>query len=502
MSRILAGNGNGNGAGGLLPQPKKRPAPPSPGAPSLEAGESRVTFQTRDGLELRGAPVRTTRHRIVFEVFNPPAIPQLSEVSPKLQIILQGRAIYSGLAVVSNVVDAGDKIVCEATLDEAQWTDWNHILALQQEGQITREFTSFLKDWQKFYAVSPEFKIIIADMQTFLYDLRLWLEQVELGIRALPAGQQKKFEQQVMEEAGRLFVSAFDILHEKLEDVSRKISDDLRPAHRLFAQRQLHALTLGSPFARRAYEKPLGYAGDYEMVNMIALNPYQGKSMFDKIVNLWFLSQWPSQAHRNRLTYLKERLEGETCRVRRDQRKARIFNFACGPAIEVQRFLADIQFSEQAELTLADFNQETLDYVARAIGKIKAQLSLGTSVRFQRKSVYQMLKENPAKSAGKPEYDFIYCAGLFDYLPDITCRQLVEVFYGWLAPGGLLAVTNVMDNKPFRHMLEFVLDWYLIYRNVEQGAGIIPGSIPEDARSVKMDSTGVNIFIEVRKPSE
>ena len=224
--------------------------------------------------------------------------------------------------------------------------------------------------------------------------------------------------------------------------------------------------------------------------------------MFDKIVNLWFLSQWPSRAHRNRLLYLKERLEDETRRTLRNHQKARIYNFACGPAIEVQRFLADFQFNEEAELTLADFNQETLDHVTRAVRKIKDRLSLGTSVKFQRKSVYQILKENQTRPDTRPEYDFIYCAGLFDYLPDTTCRQLMEVFYGWLAPGGLLVVTNVMDNRPFRHMLEFVLDWYLIYRNVEQGAGVIPESIPKEARNIKIDSTGVNIFIEVRKPLE
>jgi extracellular factor (EF) 3-hydroxypalmitic acid methyl ester biosynthesis protein len=59
-----------------------------------------------------------------------------------------------------------------------------------------------------------------------------------------------------------------------------------------------------------------------------------------------------------------------------------------------------------------------------------------------------------------------------------------------------------MDNKPFRHMLEFVLDWYLIYRNVEQGARIVPDSIPGEARNITIDPTGVNIFIEVRKPRE
>jgi len=504
MSKLLEGNGNGNGNGGkgLLEQPKKQAAQPSALASAAEARESRVTFQTRDGLKLHGTPARVTRHQAVFELYNPAAMPRLSEALDQFQIILQGRTVYSGRAVVRNVVDAGAKIVCEATLDEAQWTDLNLVLALRKDGQMAREFKAFLKDWQKFYKVSPEFKIVIADMQTFLQDLRLWLERVELGIQALPAGERKEFEPETVKKVGALFVPAFDALHERLEAISQKIEEDLRPAHRIFAQRQLHPLMLCAPFAQRAYEKPLGYAGDYEMVNMIALNPYQGESLFARVVNFWFLSQWPSQAHRNRLAYLKELLEGETCRVSGSRRKARIFNFACGPAVEVQRFLADFQFTERAELTLADFNQETLDHTARAIRSLKERLSLETTVHFQRKSVYQILKENQTGPGGKPEYDFIYCAGLFDYLPDVTCRQLMGIFYGWLAPGGLLAVTNVVDNKPFRHMLEFVLDWYLIYRNAEQGAALVPESIPEEASAIKIEPSGVNLFIEVRKPRE
>lgn len=502
MNKLLEGNGNGNGNGakGLLEQPKKQAAQPFTGASAVEARESQVTFQTRDGLKLHGAPARFTRHQAVFELYSPAAVPRLSEALAQFQITLQGQAVYSGRAVVRNVMDAGTKIVCEAALEEAHWKNLN--LALRKDGQIGREFKSFLKDWQKFYKVSPEFKIVVADMQTLLQDLRLWLERVELGIQSLPAGERKEFEQETAKTAGALFVPAFDALHERLEAISRKVDEDLRPAHRIFAQRQLHPLMLCSPFAQRAYEKPLGYAGDYEMVNMIALNPLQGESLFAKVVNLWFLSQWPSQAHRNRLTYLKELLEGETCRVSSGGRKARVFNFACGPAIEVQRFLAEFQFTERAELTLADFNQETLDHAARAVRSIKERLSLETAIHFQKKSVYQILKENQAGAAGKPEYDFIYCAGLFDYLPGITCKQLMQIFYDWLAPGGLLAVTNVVDNKPFRHMLEFVLDWYLIYRNAEQGASLIPASIPEEARAVKIDPSGVNTFIEARKPRE
>jgi len=99
------------------------------------------------------------------------------------------------------------------------------------------------------------------------------------------------------------------------------------------------------------------------------------------------------------------------------------------------------------------------------------------------------------------KYDLVYCAGLFDYLPDRTCRQLMSIFYDWLAPGGLVAATNVDDCKPFRHMLEFVLDWHLIYRNTQKGAALLPDRAPADSRITKRDPTTVNLFLEARKPN-
>jgi len=116
MSKVPDGNGsaNGNGANGLLPPAKKRTAPPTASA----TGESGVTFQTRDGVELRGTLVRAARHRVVFEVENPAVTLRLSEALPVFQIVLQGQQVYSGRAVVRSLVDAGSKIVGEATLDE------------------------------------------------------------------------------------------------------------------------------------------------------------------------------------------------------------------------------------------------------------------------------------------------------------------------------------------------------------------------------------------------
>src|SRR5262249_19557617 len=154
-------------------------------------------------------------------------------------------------------------------------------------------FRDFIQHWQTVYKVLPEFKVVLADMQTFLSDLRLWLDQVELQIRSAPAGDRTQMERDTVQEVGDAMVPAFDALHERLEHLSATIPEELRPTHQSLSKRQLHPLTMCSPFAYRTYTKPLGYAGDYEMVNMIARDPFEGGSLFAKVVNLWFLSQWP-----------------------------------------------------------------------------------------------------------------------------------------------------------------------------------------------------------------
>ena len=51
-------------------------------------------------------------------------------------------------------------------------------------------------------------------------------------------------------------------------------------------------------------------------------------------------------------------------------------------------------------------------------------------------------------------------------------------------------------------MLEFVLDWHLIYRERRTGRTGRSERIPEEARALKSTPPGVNIFIEVRKPAK
>jgi extracellular factor (EF) 3-hydroxypalmitic acid methyl ester biosynthesis protein len=284
--------------------------------------------------------------------------------------------------------------------------------------------------------------------------------------------------------------------------VSERVDEEARPAHRAYARRQLHPLVLCSPFVYRTVQKPLGYAGDYEMVNMILRESLEGGSLFAKIVNMCFLNNPPAQAHRNRIKHLKQRLVEETRRAARAGRVAKVFNLGCGPAKEVQDFLSEEEISNRADLTLLDFNDETLRHVERLLTDRKSQSCRTTPIKLLKKSVHQLLKE---AERGQDEmrpgtYDFIYCAGLFDYMSDRICKRLMNIFYDLLAPGGLLLATNVDACKPFRQSMEYLMEWHLNCRNGPQLKALEPEAAAPNSCSIKADATGVNVFIEVRKP--
>jgi len=288
---------------------------------------------------------------------------------------------------------------------------------------------------------------------------------------------------------------------EKFEAVANELEPDLRPAHRTYMKRQIHPLVLCSPFLYRSYQKPLGYAGDYEIVSMMMRDPFEGASMFAKLVNRIFLNTSPVLAHQSRIVYLSGHLGAEARRVALKGEGLRVYNLGCGPAREISQFLTEQDLSNRAQFTLLDFNDETLAYATRTLGEARTRAHRASAIQIIKKSVHQILKDS-GKAGTAPKYDLVYCAGLFDYLSDQVCKRLMNYFYDLLTPGGLLIGTNVSTANPSRNWMEYVLDWHLIYRNTAQFAALAPDRAPADSYSVQAIGTGVNIALEVRKPED
>lgn len=463
---------------------------------------SLIICRNSQGAEVRGTLHRLTRYLAVFEVYNPYSIVQLSEVLNDFRILMNERVVYSGRAVIANLVNTGIMLICEASLADDGWIDVDILAPAQNKDRLLAEFAEFLRETEKTYSVAPDFKLVVADIHTLLSDLRRWMEQVELGVRSLPAGDRLTAERDTIRQLEVPIIPAVTPLLERFETTAVSITPELQPVHSSYIKRQIHPLVLCSPFVYRIFQKPLGYAGDYEMVSMMLRDPYEGSSMFAKILNRLFLDIPPVVAHRNRITYLTERLHDETSRVAQKGKMAKVFNLGCGPAKEVQQFLTTDGLSDHADISLLDFNDETITNTSRILEDLRTRHRRRTELKFVKRSVHQILKESSKKGAGFEVggYDFVYCAGLFDYLSDRICRRLLEVFYDLLAPGGLLVATNVDTSNPSRLWMEYVVEWHLVYRNKQQFLRLAPESAPPGNCSVSSDTTGVNIFLEVRKP--
>lgn len=465
--------------------------------------DSLILCENSQGTSMRGSLLRLTRYVATFEVYNPYSILQLSEILANFKIIISGKTAYSGRATVSSLVNTGLVLVCEASLDDESWLEVDVLSPGVQLERLASDFDRVVLEWRKVVEVNDDLKTLVSDIQTFLSDLRRWLEQIELAVRSSPLPERGAMELGVIERLNTLVLPVIAEQFKKFEMVTAGVGPDVEAVHRAYCRRQIHPLVLCAPFVHRTYQKPLGYAGDYEMVNMILRDPKEGASLFAKVVNMFFVAAPPAEAHRNRIKYLSGMLAREARRCSREGQILRVFNLGCGPAKEVQDLLMYEDLCERTDFTLLDFNDETLERTSRLLHELKMKHRRSTPIRTIKKSVHQVLKEGArVNPSDKNEvYDVVYCAGLFDYLSDRVCRRLLEIFYEMVAPGGLLVATNVDASNPVKHMMEYVMEWHLIYRDGESFLKLTPEVCDPDKVRVSKDETGVNLFLEIRKPS-
>jgi extracellular factor (EF) 3-hydroxypalmitic acid methyl ester biosynthesis protein len=464
-----------------------------------KTADAMVVCENSRGAEIHGTLLRLARHEASFEIYSAADILQMSEVLTDFRIIVREQPVYSGRAVITSLVNAGPVVICQVNLQDA-WLDVDVLNLAREPGRIGNAFDGLIRSWQNVYKVDPEIKVVIADIQSFLFELRHWVEEVELGLTNLKDGQRSAAERDAVDELVKPVTPCLNHLFEKFEISTRNIVADLQPAHGMYVKRQLHPLLLCAPFMHRIFRKPLGYAGDYEMVNMILRAPYEGASLYAKVLNTWFLSQPPAEAHRNRVKFLTQRLIEETSRGMARNQMTRIFNLGCGPAQEVRDFMEKSELSNRAEFSLLDFNDETLAYTLRTLDESRRRNNRNTRVQLIKKSVAQVIKSGSRNIT--PEYDLVYCAGLFDYLPDRVCQQLTNMFYRMVAPGGLLLVTNVDNSNPIRNIMGYIFEWRLIERNAVGMELLVPDDASPDDIKITADATACNVFLEVRKPAK
>ena len=193
--------------------------------------ETLLSCKNSQGFEINATPLRLNRHLVVFEVYSPEPLLRLSEVLSEFRIVAGERPVYAGRAVVSNLIGIGSIVVCEATLEDS-WVDVELFQLLKQENGLAAGFNHFFEQWEQSYRVLPEYKVVVSDLQTFLSELRLWMEQLELEIHSSPSANRAQLEREVIQRLDQPVLSTLTPFVEKSERSLEPLEYELRPAHR------------------------------------------------------------------------------------------------------------------------------------------------------------------------------------------------------------------------------------------------------------------------------
>jgi hypothetical protein len=107
----------------------------------------------------------------------------------------------------------------------------------------------------------------------------------------------------------------------------------------------------------------------------------------------------------------------------------------------------------------------------------------------------------PERRTVLPTADLIACPGLFDYLEDRAAVDLLALLWRRLEPGGVLLAGNFAPGHPTRSYMEWVGNWYLIYRTADDLHRLAhQAEIGADARRVAAERTGIDLFLVVERP--
>ncbi len=247
-----------------------------------------------------------------------------------------------------------------------------------------------------------------------------------------------------------------------------------------------------SPFTKRSFEKPRGYAGDFEMMRQIYANDSFSTTLFGCCVENAVQRHQEPNAVRNRSGFLAEKIISE---LKSTDRPLNFLSVASGPAEELKKVLAEVDATtlDRATFWLLDQDEDALKYAQRNIKTAALAANKPINIKLLNLGIKQVLVNGlPAK-----EFDLIYSAGLFDYFTDPVATRAAKALADGLNPGGQLVIGNFNIGSPNWFGMLTLFDWHLILRSEQDLLRLY--DVPGCSARVESEPENVNLFCSVKK---
>jgi extracellular factor (EF) 3-hydroxypalmitic acid methyl ester biosynthesis protein len=345
------------------------------------------------------------------------------------------------------------------------------------------------------------FKALVAELRLFLEDAQVRFAELEASLpwHIVNGEHDSPAREALIERVRRGFVGDLVLASNAIDSALRMATRTERDGLREFSMRHLHALLMQAPWMHRARHKPLGYPGDYEVMNGLYGKNFSGGTLFARALNLSFVSTPAAEAVRTRKNLMKRRL-GELLDAARPGQPLRVLSIAAGPAQEVFELLSERESIDvPLEIVLFDQDKGALTFSYGRLKRVVAQ-RWPNQVRLVHlhDSIKHLLRGSTVLAA-HGTFDAVFACGLFDYLQLHTWVSLCRSLYASVAPGGTLHIGNMVPSNPSRWFMELHLDWYLVYRERSEMLELARMAAPDARLRILEEPTGVNPFVALTR---
>jgi SAM-dependent methyltransferase len=224
------------------------------------------------------------------------------------------------------------------------------------------------------------------------------------------------------------------------------------------------------PFTRWSFRKPRGYSGDARLLDFI----YEHKNVLEDVAEACPLGQalyayskyYPSCVAVRERRDLLTRYVDEIAEARAPDTE--VLTIAAGHLREADNSIA-LKQGRIARWVALDQDPMSVGSVARDFAGTRVE-AIDGSVRGLLTDAYKL-----------GSFDFIYSAGLYDYLTDAVAIRLTKRCMRMLKPNGVLLFANFSPELTDDGYMEAFMDWTLLLRSEGDMWSIVNASVDRNA---------------------
>ena len=190
------------------------------------------------------------------------------------------------------------------------------------------------------------------------------------------------------------------------------------------------------------FQKPYGYAGDFNLIEKIYKKSVTRNIHFSKW-DMFYQQTDSAKAVRNRKKYLVK----EITKVSTKHKTPLLLNIGSGPCTELLEYLNNPFTKNNFFVDCVDLDSKAIQFASQKLKKYPQ------NINFINKNILRFKTLN--------RYNLIWSAGLFDYLDDRHFVTTTKKLYSQLLPDGELVIGNFNEKNPSRGLMEVFCDWVI-----------------------------------------